>query len=168
MWPKEFLIIVVLLLSSYGCDDNNGLQVLQHFEIIGLDSIALKAEESGYILLTDRDEDVKNLSVVNRVFDLANLEVQAGNRKVPEKLKLLDTLIYTNYEVRRYIYGMGKIDGLSLIGVDQKDQLLFIVNPSWRSGAVSEDFIIKYEQGTFSLEIFKLNLPKPPSPSVLD
>lgn len=158
----KLLIIVAFLFVAFGCTSTEStVQNLQFFELDDEGAIVKIEGNVRYTLLTSDEDSLA--AQADRIVDLQTGKVLSSNGSFDE-LKTLDTLSFSGIKVRRYIFGMGKIDGLSLLGISENNQVLFVANPTWRSGAATLYFIEEYEAGKYDESVLILNLPRPRPP----
>ena len=158
----RLLIITTVLIVAFGClSPEDTVQELQFFDLDDR-GITTATEESISFIVSTSDESVSTTKV-DRIINFETGEISNLDGS-SEKLKILDTLSFGGDQVTRYIYGMGKVDGLSLLGVSGDGRILFVINPTWKSGAATPNFIEEYEAGMYQEDILRLNLPPPPDP----
>ncbi len=162
----KLLLLAAVLIVAFGClSSENAVQELQFFELDDKGDIITTEGNMSYILLTP-DESIP-AAKADRIVDFQAGEVMNLDGS-SEELKPLDTLSFGNMQVRRYIYGMGRVDGLSLLGVSENHRILFVINPTWKSGAATLDFIEKYKTGIYQKNVLTLSLPPPPLPEAFE
>lgn len=103
-----------------------------------------------------------------RTFDLVRGQVELSDGAT-EPMKLIDTLILDGQgyqsSVKRYVYGMGKFDGLNIVAVSQvEDKFLYTLNTTSKKGVIDSIFLEIYRNQGFEPELLTLNLPAPPPP----
>lgn len=66
-------------------------------------------------------------------------------------------------EIRKYAYGLGKIDGLRIFGLDSNNCLMFIHSSTWGDGLIRPCFFEQVEEEDLR-NALKLDIPIPPPP----
>lgn len=107
-----------------------------------------------------------------RLFDLTKNEVLSPSGK-RETMKVIDTLQLgmptggEAVEIVRYIYGMGKLDGLNMVGLSvSQNQVLYVINVSSNQGVIDSLFYHEYKD-QIDMQLLTLSVSPPPPPSVL-
>ena len=127
---------------------------------------------SDYSYMVSEDIKEVNSSSHYRLFNLETNKVLFSNDKI-EPVKYLDNFYLEStsqdtLEVVRYIYGMGIMDGLNLVGFTKsRDRVLYVINTTSHQGVIDSAFYQKHE-GRLNTRLFTLNLKPPPQPMVVD
>lgn len=101
------------------------------------------------------------------VFDFKNKILIRKNGQ-QEDFIVLDSIsvMFKNgheFEIRKYTYGLGKIDGLRIFGLDSNNCLMFIYSSTWGDGLIESHFYEQVEK-KYLWDAMKLNVPIPPPP----
>ena len=134
---------------------------------------AFETDDSG--ILTVLDDSVTYATIprhattgvpndVALVVDQWDQRVHYPRTGTRDTLRMLDVSECDDLLFGRYLLVASTLDGRSIVGISQEDELLFVVHPTWREGVGSRAFFAAYRAGGCPRAVLRMPFPPPPPP----